>query len=439
MPPAPASALLSALRDGPVGATELRARLRLSPATFSRRVAQLGPAIVSAGATRSLQYAARRTIAGLPSTLPLYELLPGRTRLFATLTPIARDGFLVESDIGPVRGLYAGLPWFLEDLRPAGFLGRLVPRTQPDLGLPEDLRAWSNDHTIRWLHEWGVDTVGAFVLGDPAYARAVRTAPHLTSAAARSQEYPSLAEAAMSFGVPGSSAAGEQPKFLACRDGHAVLVKFSPRLTDAAARRTADLLRCEHHALTELRATGVPAAATEVVEGSGRVFLEVERFDRSDGGRLGLVSLFALASHHGATLARWTESADELLRRGVLTVDDVVRITWLDRFGALIGNTDRHPGNLSFRLVEGRVTGVAPAYDVLPMRYAVRAGEFDSAPLVPPVPTPRLPEVWREAWDASVRFWERVASDGTIDGVLRGVARTNADALRVRRRDLQGV
>src|SRR3546814_9013885 len=42
-----------------------------------------------------------------------------------------------------VPGHYPGLPWFLDDLRPQGFLGRtLAHRQGARLGVPDDLNRW---------------------------------------------------------------------------------------------------------------------------------------------------------------------------------------------------------------------------------------------------------------------------------------------------------
>ena len=42
--------------------------------------------------------------------------------------------------VDAVSGFFPGLPWFLDDLRPQGFLGRtLAHRMGRQLGVPEDL------------------------------------------------------------------------------------------------------------------------------------------------------------------------------------------------------------------------------------------------------------------------------------------------------------
>jgi hypothetical protein len=422
---------------GPLRAGELRRRLRLPPATFTRTVAAMRGELLAVGATTSLTYALRRVIPGLPPRIPVYELGPDAVGHFATLVPVEPGGFYVESDFA-VRGFYPDLPWFLHDLRPAGFLGRLVPRRHPDLGLPADIQTWTADHVLRWLHEWGCDTVGSFVVGDPAFQRRLQVCPERVGADRRAARYPELADEVLALGVPGSSAAGEQPKFLTERASVGgdvpVLVKFSPPGGEPAARRTADLLRCEHHALRTLRAANVPAAASALVEGGGRVFLEVERFDRRGEGRLGLVSLFAVAANAGADLHAWAVAGDQLAASGVIGAEAQRRIHFLDRFGVLIGNTDRHAGNLSFFFAEGRVGDLAPVYDMLPMAYAVRAGEFATPHLDPPSPTPNQAWAWRAAWGCALLFWGAVAGDPSIAAPLRAAAEANAARLREGRR-----
>lgn len=271
-------------------------------------------------------------------------------------------------------------------------------------------------------------------MGETAFRRLQAASLLPLSPESRTALYARLANEVSEQGVPGSSAGGEQAKFLATLPhGHGrreVLVKFSPRVIDDSTRRIADLLRCEHHALTCLHRAGIPAANSEVIESDGRVFLEVERFDRTPEGRIGLVSLLAVAAHHGAEILNWAVAANDLLRSGVVTESSVSRIVWLDRFGELIGNTDRHLGNLSFFFHNGAVDELAPVYDMLPMAYALRGGEFTTRPLTPPMPTPHRAESWHEVWAAATEFWRVIAADLAIRDELRAVARVNETTLR---------
>ena len=66
------------------------------------------------------------------------------------------------------RGVTDGLPYFLQDQRPAGFLGRGVPQRFPELALPQRVTDWSDDHYLRYLTQRGSDSVSDLVLGDAA-------------------------------------------------------------------------------------------------------------------------------------------------------------------------------------------------------------------------------------------------------------------------------
>jgi hypothetical protein len=102
----------------------------------------------------------------------------------------------------------------------------------------------------------------------------------------------------------------------------------------------------------------------------------------------------------------------------------------LDAYGALIGNTDRHYGNISLVLVEDDWR-LSPTYDMLPMLYMPIAGELVPQTLAPDrmVPTAATLDVWREAWTLAQDFWREVASEERISDGFRGIARANADAL----------
>jgi hypothetical protein len=436
--------------NGPAEARALLAELGVSQPTFSRLVAAHRDELVTTGRTRSTRYAARRRIEGLPSVVPLYEVLgegPAGTRLLARLHPVEPAGFLVESDT-PLAGFYPGLPWFLDDLRPAGFLGRLAPVHHPELGFSRDILAWSNDQVVVYLHQHGHDLVGNLVLGEPAFLR------HLHAGVAnavplgdRGERYPALAADMVAAGIPGSSAAGEQPKFLATRldDGAAVpvLVKFSPPVGNAVGRRVADLLVCEHVALSTIAAHGPSAARSTLLHHGRRTFLEVERFDRNGAvGRRGLVSLRVLyaAAPDGQRVGdpvSWTSVATALATQRRIDAATFDQILWLERFGAWIGNTDRHLGNLSLRLDNGVLGGLAPAYDMLPMVYAPRNNELVPVELGMPVLSPTRSDVWMDTWAAAVTFWEHVACHPEVSRDFAVIARDNAARVGAERSRLE--
>ncbi len=341
-------------------------------------------------------------------------------------------GFHVEPAVADVaEDFHDDLPWFLNDLRPSGFLGRLVPRRHPDLGLPPDIRSWTSDHCLAYLCRHGWNMPGNLVVGDEAFGLFLSgtSYPHEpVHEEDRARRYPDIAADVLAAGPPGSSSAGEQPKFLVDRASGPVplLVKFSPPARDETSRRLADLLWCEHLAHDALLEAGRPAARSGIFEAGGRVFLEVERFDRAPpSGRRGLISLQSLDSEFVGGAISWTATASALAGLGVIDRRTLREVRWLECFGRLIGNTDMHLGNVSFLAAGTRVTGIAPAYDMLPMQYAPQAGHLPDIAFRPAAPGPSDADVWEEAHAAALGFWARVAAHPQVSGGFRAIARSN--------------
>ena len=101
-------------------------------------------------------------------------------------------------------------------------------------------------------------------------------------------------------------------------------------------------------------------------------------------------------------------------------------------FSELIGNTDRHFENISLLIDErGEYQGIAPAYDVLPMRYASIGGGVDPdfTPVEPRVGTIGVqPEVWACAMEAAEHFWSAVQDERLalpIDAQMKDLAARN--------------
>ncbi len=428
--------LLRTLRvNGPMGGGELQAALGVSQPTFSRAAARCAAALVTHGRARAARYGAAREVPTVSRPLSVYALnAEGRAARLTQLVPVAPRGWLAME--GSVAGWYDDLPWFLQDLRPVGFLGRLAQRQAPELRLPADVRDWPGDDVVRWAVACGADLPGNLLLGDTALNQ-VLSAPSAERVhrAERTERYPELAARVLAGEPVGSSAGGEQPKFLATRidsgergeTSTPVLVKFSPPMAESVGTRVADLLVAEHLALTALREAGQEGATTRLLRAGGRMFLEVERFDRVGAlGRRGVVSLAAVGAHFTGDPDGWTAACARLCAEGVIDAQTVRRARWLDRFGALIGNTDRHPGNLSFYIDSGRVAGLAPAYDMLPMRWYPRNAESPTAELV--LPTLDGTEVgdWQSTGAAALQFWCAVATHPMVSSEYSAVAAESA-------------
>jgi len=425
--------LLSLLaRVGPASAPLLTLELGISQPTLSRLVASLRDQVLSFGRARSTRYAVARDVQGVRQPVPLYEARPAweKLRRVGELRAIGSRGFHVTYS-GAGGRFFEDLPWFLQSARPSGFLGRLIPRRHPELGLPSDVRQWSGDHALRFASRMGWDLPGAFIVGDEACSRfleEVERPSNVVDAAARRRRYPAIAGDLLSFGSAGSSAAGEQPKFLATRRTRdrltPVLVKFSPPTDESVGRRVADLLVAEHVALSVVAGHGIDAPTASILSAGGRVFLEVERFDRDGvGHRTGQAALeFLDAEFAGTDMTSWTASVETLAARGIVPTEAVSRVRWLETFGRLIGNTDLHFGNLAFRLDGTRVTSVAPVYDMLPMHYHPRQGELPRDDHDVPVPGPEVADAARSALDAAVEFWTRLAGDERASEAFRKIA-----------------
>ncbi len=453
--------LLRVLRAHPrvSGAELCRLLGDINRSTLMRLADRLGETVIRRGGSRRSRYALRRPLRGSAASLPLYRVDEyGQGHAVATLDLTAPEGCALNFTL-PCRwpladdlmrdGWFEGLPYFLADMRPQGFLGRHFARTHSRaLGVAEDLNAWSEDDVLHVLRTLGDDASGDLILGDPAYARYLDSRPSreasLVSDQSVPQTYPVLAAEALQQGIAGSSAAGEFPKFTAMRqirgEAVAVIVKFSgaDREPSAAVQRWADLLVCEHIALEILaEQLHIAVAASRIHQHDGRTFLEVERFDRQ--GLHGRLPLCSLASLGGALLGSpgtaWPVSATALQRRGWLAVDALQQVALIWWFGRLIANSDMHEGNLSFQPRQAAISGefglcVAPVYDMLPMRYAPqRGGEVVPQIWNPPLPLPNEAATWKKAAAAALVYWQHCAVDTRVSAGFRKICAENRRTL----------
>jgi hypothetical protein len=429
--------LTDALRllGGAASSAELQTRLGVSQATVSRALSGLlrSGTVLKVGAARSQRYLLPRQIDGIGSEVPILQVdVRGQVSPFGHMVALQGGRFWVNEANG-VTELHDGLPWFLSDMRPQGFMGRTLVQAHPELNLPADLRHWSDDDALKALVQMGNDLPGNLIVGEPALDRFLRQSPPLADVTFPEQDYPRLADLVMQGTQSGSSAGGEQPKFCArlhVADGpngqRPVLVKFSPAGDAPADQRTRDLLVCEHLALQILADGGLPAAQTRIVSAGGRVFLESTRFDRTAQGRLGMVSLLVFDAQYVGQMDNWAATAQRMAARQLITAQDALNLTLLDAYGQLIGNTDRHYGNISF-LLHDDDWQLSPTYDMLPMLYApingeVVARDFAARPLHPSVTTLK---VWPQAKALAAQFWQKAAADGRISEGFRTLAQAN--------------
>jgi len=425
-------------RSGPLQASEAYQELRISQPTFSRLLSRLKNQILQVGKGQRTRYALRGFLLEGHTEIPVYAVTEeGTTELIATLHGIQPKGYYLKSNSETVlSNFYEGLPYLFEDLRPSGFLGRLIPRIHPDLKLPDNIQNWNDTHCLQYLTQYGWDLIGNYIIGEGAFERYLQNTikpPDVIPHEIRMERYPELAEQVMSAGIPGSSAAGEHPKFLVLRKDRErftrVLVKFSPPLGEAISQRVADLLICEHVAHQVLRAHGQIAATSCLITGGNRIFLEMERFDRTLKGRKGLLSLRSLDLQFVGRLNSWTDTAEELFSQKRIDGAALQNIRWLEIFGRLIGNTDMHHGNLSFFHEEEKLMGLAPVYDMLPMLYAPQQNQIIPRNFQPSFPKASEMSVWTGAWKAACDFWMRVMSHEQISNQFREMAGENLKIL----------
>ena len=403
---------------GVASSVQLQAALGKSQPTLSRLLASLGAELVVVGRGRRTGYALPRPILGAAGRQPLYWVQEdGRIERWGTLSFLGGERTHLEAP-GISQMALGSLPWCLAPLRGEGFLGRLLAQRLTAQGLDRDPARWPLEHVL-FAALQSSDAPGAVMLGDP------RDVP------APNGSYDELADDVAKTLPAGSSAGGEQAKFLTRRaDGTAVLVKFTPPRGSPFGERWHDLLHAEALALEVLGEHGVAVAQARVVESARRSYLESTRFDRvGASGRRHAVPLWAA---HEAFVAgpkmSWPATGEALAAQRRLPPEAVARVTALRHFGRLIGNSDMHFGNLSLfvalgDVAQGRFT-LAPVYDMLPMRWRPDAstGALDLLPF-----TPESIDLQSPARAVAAVFWGRAADHAALSQGFRTLARTMLD------------
>lgn len=409
---------------GPANSAELQLLTGKSQPTLSRALRNLGGQIVALGQGKSTRYAIPGSIRGMAAQQPLWRTdSRGVVERWGTLTFLAGDAVHVSAK-GIDLITRARLPWFLAPLKPQGFLGR---EWALRLGLDRDPERWPLEQILfAALHI--DDPTGALSIGEPV-GEWVPEAP--IDVAARAAHYEMLAADVTATLPAGSSAGGEQSKFLiGVASGERVLVKFSPPRGTPFGDRWRDLLHAEALALQVLGEHGVQVARTRILEGATRTFLESTRFDRTGPhglGRRHVVALDAIHAHFVAGARQnWAATCDALAAQRRLPLMDAAAVRALFEFGHLIGNTDMHFGNLSLWVDEPARPrfALAPLYDMLPMRWRPdgHSGMQDYAPFEPgrraaaPTAGNGSPQT------VAHEFWRRAAAHTALSRPLREVA-----------------
>jgi HipA-like C-terminal domain len=426
--------LIATLGDEALNAAQLVQRLGCSQPSLSRLIRAAGTSVITLGKAKQTRYARNRPT-GAEQPIAITQIDgQGVPQPCGNLHAI---GLLAGSRTAWVSQrrleVYEGLPWFIADMRPQGFIGRQFPSRVPQLGLPTSVGDWSDNHVLAALCAAGADEPGDLVLGRAALDRYLQQ-PMLEPISQRrkASAYPQLASESAAQSHNPSSAGGEQSKFTAYVQtaggaGH-VIVKFSPIGSDPVAQRWRDLLRAEHHALTVLAkhqaSTGLQAAQAQLID-ADRLYLEVRRFDRIGArGRTGVVSLGAVDDVFVGQRHDWVQTAAKLQQLRMLHARDVQRIALLYAFGLLIHNTDMHFGNCAL-LHTGPGSAqfaLAPSYDMLPMRFAPSTQGLRPVDIPTVHPNADVLPVWREASALAQEFWSCVRSDAAISRSFKQIA-----------------
>jgi hypothetical protein len=267
-----------------------------------------------------------------------------------------------------------------DEIAPDGFLASRFAGWYPALGLPPVRSAWSAGQVLAAISRRGHDLAGNLIVGEESYQRYLEifTPPRQPGPDREEavRHYPTFVDQVLSEQV-GSSVGGSRPKFaLRLRDGQGLIVKFTPPLESEAGRRWADLLRMEAHAAAILSGAGIAAVDARYLEQGGRGFLEIDRFDRTAGGRIGHVTLFYLGLGRYGEATGPASVIGRLVSDAVIDAGEAVRFARIHAFSAAIGNSDTHLGNYGLLIGDDGRTTLAPAYDVVPMAFAPRHDEL---------------------------------------------------------------
>ncbi len=418
--------ILEILSLGPATTRTLAAGTGATRPTVNRRLRALGDSIIKFDKVRPPLYYAVTEAFESGNKILLAAVDPhGNTNLWGVLRPLAHGGFFLQTTpIAPkvLRGnkgddLYEDLPYFLDDIRPQGFMGRQIARNlnaQSDI-FPPDPRNWNQEQIGRYLVANGDDLPGNLKIGRMALDR-VRRPPQKS----RRETYPELADKAVEGEVQGSYAGGEQAKFATYskeRDAH-VIVKFSPKGIGELATRWRDILVTEHIASEILHKYNIPAAELEVFEVKDRLFLESLRFDRTgEYGRLPLISMQAIDNEFSGVGSGWLNVAKELERQGLISWQHLYNIAAYWGFGRLTNNTDMHLGNLSFS-IDGSGFSLAPIYDMCSMGFSPKStGEIPPFAFSPPDidgPLSFLEKTSDMIKAMAREFWDNLGESGLI-------------------------
>ena len=156
----------------PLNQGEIAKRIELSQPQVSNYLRIDKDAFLKVGSARATRFYLRRVIFG-ESSWPIYRVnVLGKSEYFADLYSVYPGlGFVAYLYQQKTWEFYDGLPWWMTDLQPQGFIGRaLALRIASAIpNLPLDPRDWSQTDILQILVKHPHDTVGDLLIGQLAY------------------------------------------------------------------------------------------------------------------------------------------------------------------------------------------------------------------------------------------------------------------------------
>ncbi len=422
--------VIKVLQSGFITQKEIKSITKLSQATISRCLRKLGNNLLLLPNSSPKKYALPDVVFDTDVPFGLVEMDEhGKESFLGYVHAINGGKFFVRLNSTASRlylgtkknGLFDALPYFLDDLRPQGFLGNQIAEQLSKISqdYPKRLSSWSAKNIFQYLVEYGDDLPGNLIFGDGVF-KSIKQPISPVSTNSYNFMCNQINEGIID---PGSSAGGEQQKFTVFNEelNSHVLVKFTSNENDSVTRRWKDILITEFHALQTLIEKNIPAAEVRMIDKDNRYYLETKRFDRlGNFGRCSMFSLQSIDMEFTGIGDNWNEISTELYKLGLISPNDDYYIYFLWYFSKLIGNTDTHLGNISFG-IKGDSFSLLPIYDMCSMAMAPKLNQLKPISFnIPSINEFNLNVNYKDLIaDAAISFWKRVIDDDRISSEFK--------------------
>lgn len=304
------------------------------------------------------------------------------TRRRNTLTTSFRyqDHYLDRDDayaIDPALELYAGthrtegLPGAFSDCSPDRWGKNLILKQSRAQALHEDRTAPSlsdvdyllgvSDLTRQGALRFRASQESPYLSPDHTVPKLVELPRLLRAADAASHTSDDDMTAIKALLEAGSgSLGGARPKASIRDSGRLLIAKFPHRNDEW------DVMAWEKTALDLAQRAGIDVPPNELIEIDGRQVLLVERFDRSESGRVGYISAMTLLGYADGAAMDYIEVAETLTEYGSQTVGSLHELWRRIAYSVIIHNTDDHLRNHGFLRAGRAGWSLSPAFDINP-------------------------------------------------------------------------